>query len=346
MDFNKIFIKNACPTKMGGQAVMSGIMMKGGNRTAVVLRKQDGSLHMRTKILKEKGKLFKIPFLRGIFVFVDSLVTGTSTLMYSAEVLEKDAGEEEEPGKIGAWFISKFGEKALWNLMLYMSVIIAIAFTVGVFIVLPTAVVSLCKHFTDSSMVLNIIEGLLRLAMFIVYILGISLMKDIREVFEYHGAEHKCIHAFENNLELTPENCQTFETLHPRCGTSFLMFVMIISLVLFSLLGWPNLVLRITSRIILVPVIAGISYEILRYAGRSDSWLVKILSLPGLLLQKITTRRPDDKQLEVAIAAVKAVVVDNSTPEYEGPIDLEGKPVDPAPQNTEIQEKEEGEGLS
>lgn len=171
--------------------------------------------------------------------------------------------------------------------------------------------------------------------MFIVYIAVISLMKDIKEVFQYHGAEHKCIHAFENNKELTPENCQFFETLHPRCGTSFLMFVMVISLLLFSLLGWPNLLLRIISRLLLVPLIAGISYEILRYAGKSDSLLVKVLSIPGLLLQKITTKTPDNKQLEVAIAAVKAVLVPREEPEYEGQVGLDGKPVLPEVETNE-----------
>lgn len=327
MDFSKIFIKNACPTRIGGQAVMSGIMMRGEDRTAVVLRKKDGTLHMKTQILKKHGSLFKIPLIRGIFVFVDSLVMGTSTLMYSAQILEDDMEEEPVEGKFSAWITEKFGSKFLWNLMLYFSVIIAIVFSVGVFIILPTAVVALCKNFTNNSIILNLIEGILRLLMFIVYIAVISLMKDIKEVFQYHGAEHKCIHAFENNKELTPENCQFFETLHPRCGTSFLMFVMVISLLLFSLLGWPNLLLRIISRLLLVPLIAGISYEILRYAGKSDSLLVKVLSIPGLLLQKITTKTPDNKQLEVAIAAVKAVLVPREEPEYEGQVGLDGKPV-------------------
>ena len=200
---------------------------------------------------------------------------------------------------------------------------------------MPTAVVALCKNFTNNSIILNLIEGILRLLMFIVYIAVISLMKDIKEVFQYHGAEHKCIHAFENNKELTPENCQFFETLHPRCGTSFLMFVMVISLLLFSLLGWPNLLLRIISRLLLVPLIAGISYEILRYAGKSDSLLVKVLSIPGLLLQKITTKTPDNKQLEVAIAAVKAVLVPREEPEYEGQVGLDGKPVLPEVETNE-----------
>ncbi len=326
MDFSKIFIKNASPTKMGGQAVIKGIMMKGGNRTAVVLRKKDGGLHMRTKLLKKHGKLFELPFIRGVFVFVDALLTGTSTLMYSADFLEQ---EEEETTDKENWISRKFGEKALWNIMLYSSVLISLVFTIGIFIILPTAAVSIGRNFTDSSIALNIIEGILRLLMFVGYIALISLMKDIKEVFQYHGAEHQCIHAFENGLELTVENCRKFETLHPRCGTSFLMFVMIISLVLFSLLGWPNLLWRVLSRLLLVPVIAGISFELLRFAGKSDNLAVKILSIPGLLLQKITTRVPDDSQLEVAIAAIRAVDVPKDTPEYEGTIGQDGRPVEP-----------------
>lgn len=326
MDFKKIFIKNANPTKVGGQAVLEGIMMKGEDRTAVVIRKPDGKLHIKTELLKKSGKLRKIPVLRGVFIFVDSLVTGTRTLMYSAEVLEScEGGQEHEKDRLTVFLEQKFGEKGALNVMLYFSVLLAILFTVGIFIIAPTAVVSIFKYITVNEVALNLIEGVFRIALFVVYILLISKMKDIQTVFRYHGAEHKCIHCYENELELTPANCKTFETLHPRCGTSFLMFVMVISLLLFSLLGWPNLLWRITSRLLLIPVIAGLSYELLRWAGRSDSAAVKLLSIPGLLLQKLTTKEPDEKQLEVAIAAMKAVLVPADTPVYEGGCDIEGR---------------------
>jgi uncharacterized protein YqhQ len=177
--------------------------------------------------------------------------------------------------------------------------------------------------------------------MFIVYIVVISRMEDIRRVFEYHGAEHKTIHCFENNLELTPANAQTFYTLHPRCGTSFLMFVMVISLVLFSLLGWPSLFWRILSRLLLIPVVAGISYELLKWAGRSDNIVVRILSMPGLYLQKLTTRPPDDQQLEVAIVSLKAVLVPSDTPYVEGICDKDGNIVEPLDIEKAREEKEQ-----
>lgn len=342
MDLKKIFVKDARPTKVGGQAVLDGIMMKGEDRTAVAVRLPNKDIHIKTEKLKEPEKWMKIPIIRGVGVFIGSLVTGTKTLMYSAEVLEGYDGPdavEYEDDKLTLWMEKKFGEKGAWNVMLYASVVIALLLTVGIFIILPTAAVNWLGHFTQSEILLNLIEGVLRIVLFVIYILVISKMKDIQTVFQYHGAEHKCIHCYENGLELTPEHCQTFYTLHPRCGTSFLMFVMVISLILFSLLGWPNLFWRIASRLLLIPVIAGLSYELLRWAGRSDNLFVKILSLPGLYLQKLTTARPDNEQLEVAIAAMKAVMVAPETPCYEGICDKDGKPLPPEePKETEKKE--------
>ncbi|PWM66955.1 MAG: DUF1385 domain-containing protein [Eubacteriales Family XIII. Incertae Sedis bacterium] len=333
MDLKRIFIKDACPTKIGGQAIIEGIMMRGADRTATVIRLPDRSLHIKTEKLPKPRKINKIPVLRGVAAFVSSLVIGTKILMYSADVLEAyeepedengEKKQKESEGRFSAWFARKFGEKALWNLMIYSSVIFAVIFTVGIFIVLPTALVNFCHRFTENEIILNLIEGLLRIVMFVMYIVLIRRMSDIRRVFQFHGAEHKCIHCFENGLELTPANCQQFYTLHPRCGTSFMMFVMVISLVLFSLLGWPNLVMRIVSRLLLIPVVAGLSYELLRWAGRSDGIVVKVLSLPGLYLQKLTTCEPDDEHLEVAIAAMKAVMVSEDTPTFTGKCDLDG----------------------
>lgn len=330
MDLKKIFLKDACPTKIGGQAVLDGIMMKGEDRTAVAVRLPNKDIHIKTEKLKEPGKWVKIPILRGVGVFAGSLVTGTKTLMYSAEVLESYEGPdavEYEEDKLSLWLEKKFGEKGAWNVMLYSSVVIALLMTVGIFIILPTAAVNWLGHFTQNEVTLNLVEGLLRIVLFVLYILLISKMPDIQTVFRYHGAEHKCIHCFENGLELNPANCQSFYTLHPRCGTSFLMFVMVISLILFSLLGWPNLFWRIVSRLLLIPVIAGLSYELLRWAGRSDNLAVKILSMPGLYLQKLTTAEPTNEQLEVAIAAMKAVMVTPETPCFEGLCGKDGKPL-------------------
>ncbi len=330
MDMSKIFLKDACPTPVGGQAILEGVMMRGMERTAIAVRIPDGRIHIKTRKNGNASKWMKVPIVRGVFSFITSLVEGTKTLTYSADVLEyydrklkddKADGESEKMGKIESLLSEKLGSQKLWSLMLAASVIFALVFSVGIFVLLPTAAVGWIKAYVSSPILLNLTEGILRIVMFLLYLSAISKMEDIKRVFQYHGAEHKTIHCFENNLELTPENAQTFYTLHPRCGTSFLMFVMIISLILFSLLGWPNLLWRLVSRIILIPVVAGTSYELLKWAGRSDNIVVRILSLPGLYLQKITTNEPDEKQLEVAIASLKAVMVDPETPCIEGIID-------------------------
>lgn len=312
MDFSKIFIKNANPTQMGGQAVMEGIMMKGADRTAIAVRREDGTINVKEQPLAPKKAWAKIPIIRGVLVFVDSLITGTKTLMYSAEVLEEDipVEEQEEMSKVDKWLLNKFGEKGFFNILLYSSVVLALAFSVGLFVLLPTWIVGLFSKVTESAILLNLIEGLLRIIMFVIYVLAISQMNDIKRVFQYHGAEHRTIHCYENGLELTPENCMQFESLHPRCGTSFLVFVMFISLLLFSFMGWPNVWVRLLSRLVLIPVVAGISYEVLKWAGSSDSMLVKILSVPGLYMQKLTTKDPDRSMIEVAIVAVNACLSD------------------------------------
>lgn len=326
MDFSKIFIKDANPTKMGGQAVMEGIMMKGADRTAIAVRRADGTINVKEQPLKPKSRWMKFPIIRGVVVFVDSLITGVSTLMYSAEVLEEDIPEEEEytPGKFESWLQKKYGDKGVFNFLLYSSVVIALAVSIGLFVLLPTWLVGLCGHVISSPIALNLIEGVVRIIMFIIYIAAISQMNDIKRVFQYHGAEHQTIHCYENGLELTPENCASFETLHPRCGTSFLMFVMIISLLLFSFLGWPNVWVRLLSRLVLIPVVAGLSYELLRWAGNSESMIVKILSVPGLLLQKLTTKVPDRSMLEVAIVAVNVCLSDNEPAERIYDVDSHG----------------------
>lgn len=311
LDYKKIFVKGACPTSIGGQAIMEGVMMQGPDRMAMAMRLPSGEFYLKTKKKPMASKWSKIPMIRGCVNFFTSLISGTEVLMDSADVLEKYAPEEYgEKSKFEKWFEEKFGDDALWNVLMVLSVIIALAISIAVFVILPTIVVNWMKGICSNAFVLNLVEGLLRIAMFILYIVAIRQMKDIKTLFQYHGSEHKTIHCFENNLELTPENAQQFYTLHPRCGTSFLVFVFIIALILFSFLGWPNLAIRIASRLLLLPVIAGVSYELLKWAGRSDGKLVKILSYPGLMLQKLTTAEPTNDQLEVAIISLKAVLVD------------------------------------
>lgn len=471
MDFDKIFIKDCCPTKTGGQAVMEGVMMRGPERTAVAVRLPDNRIFLKTEMNPKRSSLAKLPLVRGVIAFVTSLVLGTKILTYSADVLEyfteleedkaaeekayskpsdedesekaefveneeayrrpteedepaveksdeenaegeapeeeefdEEASEEDESGeeednseeeksdeeasekdesgeeeensdekvlgedesieeKISAeapgeeapdeekqdeekqeeekpaevkpteekpgWLERTFGKKTAWNILLFLSVAFALIVSVVVFVLLPTVIVNLLSGVISNVIVLNLIEGLFRIAMFLGYIVLISKMKDIQRVFEYHGAEHKTIHCYENGKELTPDNAKDFVRLHPRCGTSFLMFVMVISLILFSLLGWPNLAMRIISRIVLIPVVAAISYEILQWAGRSTNRFVEIVSVPGLLLQKLTTREPDASQLEVAIVSMKAVLVPPETPVFEGISNTDAEFVEP-----------------
>lgn len=306
---------------------MEGIMMRGPEKTAVAVRLSDGSIHMKTQPTPKTSKWGRIPLVRGVVNFVSSMVQGTKVLMYSADVLEENYPDEYEKDKFDIWMEEKFGKEKAWKILMAFSVLIAIVLAVAIFMLLPTVVVGWLSALTDSIILLNLAEGVVRMIIFIGYIALISKMKDIRTVFEYHGAEHKTIHCFENNMELTPENAQQFYTLHPRCGTSFLMFVMVIAVLAHALMGWPNVWIRIISRILVLPLIAGVSYELLKWAGRSDNWIVKILSLPGIYLQKLTTREPNNKQLEVAIAAMKAVLPGNDTPYFEGLCDLNGEPI-------------------
>ncbi len=290
------------PKSVGGQAVIEGVMMKGAEDYSIAVRKPDGEIIVKREKLKGNRKFIsKIPVIRGIFAFVDSMVLGVKSLMYSAEFIEE---EEEEKNKKP----SKFDE-FLNNNIIWISVVISVAFSVGLFILLPTVVVDVFKVFTTNKLILNGLEGIARIAIFLAYIMAVSRMKDIQRVFEYHGAEHKSIFCYEYGEELTVENVKKFGRLHPRCGTSFLFIVMIVSILLFSMFSWSGVLMRLLTRLILIPFVAGISFEIIKWAGRSQSKLSCIVSAPGMWLQKITTREPDDKQIEVAIEALKNVLV-------------------------------------
>ncbi|MBR6585395.1 MAG: DUF1385 domain-containing protein [Firmicutes bacterium] len=329
MDLKKIFLKDACPTSIGGQAIMEGIMMRGPKRTAIAIRLPDGRIHMKTQPTPKASKWAKMPLVRGVVNFVASLVQGTSVLMYSADILEEHYPEQYEKDKFDIWVEEKVGKEKAWKILMVLSVVLALVMSVGIFMMLPTMVTGILTKLTENILLLNLAEGVARILIFIIYIWAIAKMPDIARVFQYHGAEHKTIHCFENGLELTPENAQSFYTLHPRCGTSFMVFVMVIAVLVHAFMGWPSLWLRVASRLLVLPLIAGLSYELLKWAGRSDNIIVKILSLPGLYLQKLTTNEPDFSQLEIAIAAVKAVLNDGEeVPYFEGIADLEGRPVE------------------
>lgn len=294
---------------IGGQAVLEGIMMKNKDKYAVAVRKPDKDIEVCVKDYKgiAKGnKILNLPFIRGVFNFADSLILGMSTLMYSAEFYEDEETTEVKKGdKIAD---SVFKEKAESAIMI-LTVVVAAIVAVGLFVVLPSIASDfLKKRFNIVSYALvSLIEGLIRVLLFVLYIFLISRMKDIQRTFMYHGAEHKCINCIEHGLELNVDNVLKSSRLHKRCGTSFLFLVMAISVVFFILIPVQDTVMKIVVRIVMIPVIAGVSYEVLRFAGRHDGRLVNIISAPGMALQKMTTKEPDEEMAEVAIKAVEAV---------------------------------------
>ena len=292
---------------IGGQAVIEGIMMKNGDAYSVGVRRPDGGIEVKKDTytgFSSRHAFAKLPFVRGVFNFVDSMVLGLSTLMYSASFYEDDEGSE--PSKFELWLDKKFGDKAE-KVVMTASMVLAFALAIVIFMWLPLFLVDLALKGQEAYTLRAVLEGLLRVGIFILYIVLISRTEDIRRTFMYHGAEHKCINCVEHGLPLTPENVLLSSRQHKRCGTSFLFLVMIISMLFFMVIRVQNPLLRALSRIILIPVIAGVSYEFLRLAGRSDNPLVNLLSKPGLMLQKLTTREPDRSMAEVAIAAVEAV---------------------------------------
>ena len=292
---------------IGGQAVLEGVMMKAPDRIAIAVRTADGSIETQTQEvsqLKDKYHVLGIPIIRGAVTFIETMIIGIKSLMTSAE-LYGDEELEEKPSKFEKFISDKMGAK-IEDVMVYTALVFAILFAIALFIVLPTFITNFLRSFVESDVWMNIIEGLIRLGIFLIYIVAITQMKDIRRVFEYHGAEHKTIHCFEHEEELCVENARKYTTLHPRCGTAFLLIVMVISIFVFSFLGWQNMLIRVLTRVLLLPVVAGISYEIIKWAGRSNSKAVGIIMYPGLMLQKLTTRERDDSQLEVAIHAFLA----------------------------------------
>lgn len=291
---------------IGGQAVIEGVMMKNKDLYAVAVRKPDGKIEILKDEYKGKGagsKWKQLPFIRGIFNFVDSLVLGMKTLTYSSSFYEE---EGEETTAFDRVWEKLFGEQAE-DVLMGCTVAFSIVMAVALFMVLPYFLANLLGKVVANDTLLALFEGIVRLAVFLLYVVLISLMKDIRRVYQYHGAEHKCINCLEKGRILNVENVKKSSRLHKRCGTSFLLFVMLVSVVLFFFIRIDNQVLRLIVRILLIPVIAGISYEIIRLAGRSNNILVRIISAPGLWLQKLTTREPDEDMIEVAIASVEAV---------------------------------------
>lgn len=292
---------------VGGQAVIEGVMMQSKNKRAIAVRKNDGEIIIRKRNIKSwisDKNIDKIPFLRGAFILIETMIEGINSMNFSSEFFLDDDEEESTFDK----FINKLFKDKANDVIIIISLIIGLFFAMLLFVVTPTMIGGLFSRFINSDLILNLIEGFTRICILFVYILLISMNKDIKRVFEYHGAEHKAIYCYENDLDLTVENAKKFKTQHPRCGTNFLFIVMFTSIILFSFFGWPNPIIRIIMRIVCVPIVAGISYEIIKLLGKYNNILTRIVAYPGMMLQKLTTKEPDDKQLEVALKALDSVI--------------------------------------
>lgn len=292
---------------IGGQALIEGVMMRGKNAISIAVRKPDGEIEIKTDPIKKSAFSWigKVPLLRGAFALVSSMAIGVKALTYSADFYMEE--EDYKESKFDLWIKDKFGDKAE-SILIFFSMVFAAAMAILMFAIAPTFIISQFKRMTDNALTLSIFEGVLKIVIFIAYIYLISRLNDVKRVFQYHGAEHKSIYCLESGMELTVENAQKNGRLHPRCGTSFLLIVMSISIAIFTFIGWGSPMLRVVLKILLFPVVAGISYEIIRWAGKSDNIIVRAISYPGMKLQLLTTNEPDDDQVEVALAALKAVL--------------------------------------
>lgn len=301
-------------TSIGGQALMEGILMRGVDKQAIVVRRPDGELERKVEpihALSQKYPILGWPFIRGTVSFIETMVNGVKALTYSASFLPEE--EQEEPSKVDLWLEKHLSGEKAEKAVIGVSVALGLALAVGLFFLLPAVISHFFESFIKSRILINLIEGLIRILLFLAYIILASRMKEIRRVWMYHGAEHKTIFCYEKGLELNVENARPQSRLHPRCGTSFLFIVMIVSILVISLVSWTNNIwIRLLLRLALLPVIVGISYEIIKYAGRHDNWLTAILSAPGKALQLVTTAEPDDSMLEVAIESLKLVLPDEA----------------------------------
>ncbi|MGE5495132.1 MAG: DUF1385 domain-containing protein [Burkholderiales bacterium] len=295
-------------SKIGGQGVLEGVMMKAPSVCGLAVRKASGEIVYKKDNVKsatQKNKFYSLPVIRGVVSFFDIMVFGVKTMTQAAKMYD-DTEPDYKPSKFEQ-FVAKKSGKDIMDVAMVFAVVLAIALAVGIFFILPTVLANIVKPYIASGIVMNLIEGGIRMLIFILYIVAITFIKDIKRVFRYHGAEHKTINCYEHEEELTVENVQKYKTLHPRCGTSYLLLVMVISILLFSLLGWsPAWYARIGLRLLMLPVVAGLAYEFLKFAAMSDALFFRIIRWPGMMLQKLTTSEPDDSMVEVAIVAFKA----------------------------------------
>lgn len=295
-------------TMIGGQALIEGILMRGPEKQAIVVQTPDGLVTKteELKLIRDRYPLLGLPLIRGAVTFLDSMVKGVSAVSFSAEQLPED--EQDAPSKLDLWIEKKFGNEKAQKLIIGIAVFLGICLSVGLFILLPTLLAGCLDRFVESRILRNLLEGVLRIAIFLIYLGLCSRMKDITRMFAYHGAEHKTIHCYEKGLPLTVENVRVQPREHPRCGTSFLFVVMIVSMLLFSVVTWSTPWIRMGMRLLLLPLVVGISYEFNRLVGRYDNAFTAFLAAPGKALQRITTNEPDDAMIEVAIAALTLVL--------------------------------------
>ena len=300
-------------TMCGGQALIEGIMMRGPEKEAIVVRKPDGELEVKVeplKLVKTRHPILGLPFLRGPVNFVDSMVHGVKALMYSAEFYPEDEETPSEPSKLDVWMDKHLGSEKAMSVVVTLSVILGIGFSILLFFVLPTLITGLLTPLIESRLALSLLEGVVRMVIFFLYVVLMSKMGEMKRVFRYHGAEHKTIFCYENGLPLTVENVRAMPRHHPRCGTSFLFVIMAVAILVHAVLGvgWDNTLLRLGVRLLSLPFIVSITYEINRFVGRHDNLLTKILTAPGLWLQNWTTAEPDDTMIEVGIRALSEVL--------------------------------------
>lgn len=300
---------------VGGQAVIEGVMMRGSKGLATAVRLPDGTIEIKKEnyeSFSKKNKIFSLPIIRGFISLIESLIIGMKSLEFSASFFDD---EEEEPSKFDSWFKNTFKEKSN-DVIMGISLVVSLAFAALLFFILPTVLTSFVKsNITKNTIILNVIEGIIRVAVFLLYIYLVGKMEDIKRVYQYHGAEHKTIFCYEAGEELTPENARKFSRFHPRCGTNFLFLVMVISIIIFSFTGWQSVGQRILWRLLLLPIVSGVTYEVIRWLGKSNNSFASFVAAPGLKLQGITTKEPDLSMLEVAIASLKAAegIEDNIT---------------------------------
>ena len=312
--------QRACPaykTMIGGQALIEGIMMLGPEKKAVVVRRPDGGLEEQVEnriLIKDRHPIFGVPFIRGIFNFGSSLANGVKALMFSAEFYPEDEEADEEPSRLEQWLEKRLGSEKLYSLVVTLAMVLGLAFSIGLFILLPTAVVGGIAWLTNGMpmWLRNLLEGVVRIIIFMGYLMLCSKTKDMRRVFQYHGAEHKTIFCYEAGLPLTVENVRKQPRHHPRCGTSFLFVVIVISIlissVFFSFVELTNVFARMLAHLVLLPVVVSITYEINRWMGRHDNWFSRLFTAPGLWLQNWTTFEPDDSMIEVGIRSFQLVL--------------------------------------